>query len=163
MNNYIKPIIIFVLTYLFSAPLISAEEYHRKGYSEDLYLLTNEVTQEQHLKHFLLDLLSTEIIKAANNHYKEKSISGIAYNWESNYNVVEISEPPLEGNKEFDYPYIVSVTIDFNNGNNRNLKMYGPDKLTFGIIPGYLNDKSKDIPYPLIKLIKYEHLDSPNN
>ncbi|MDQ0228243.1 hypothetical protein [Metabacillus niabensis] len=163
MNKIFRPVMMFVLTCFLSTPLIHAEVYHREGYSSDLYQVTNEVTQEQHFKHFILDLLTTEIMKAAINHYQDETITGIAYDWESNYNVVEIDEPPISGDKRFEYPFKVTVTVHLNNGDLKNPKMYGPDKLTFGIVPGLLNNKNKDQPYTYIKLIKYEHIDSPKN
>jgi hypothetical protein len=157
MIKFKSSFFLLVITFFFSTHFVCAEEYHHKGYSEDLYRVTNDVTEEQHFKHFMLDFLYIEIIKAAQNKYNDKSINGLSFDWENTYNVVEINEPRTQDNSR-EYTYIVSVTVIPHNGDITKRKFYGPDKLTFGIEPNLIGRNIKD--QPAIKLISYQHLKS---
>lgn len=136
---------------------MNAEEYNRKGYSEDIYQITNGGIQEQYFKNFMLELLNTEIIKAAPIKYSDKSISGLSFDWENTYNVVEIIDQRVQS-IDSKYPFIVTVIVTPHKGDVKNPKVYGTDKLTFGVDP-YLFDRHIK-GYAPIKLIDYKHLKS---
>jgi len=157
MIRFKKSLFLFVITSFFSTHFVCAEEYDRKGYSEDLYRVTNDATQEQQFKNFMLELLNVEIIKAAQTKYNDKSISGLSFDWENTYNVVEINESRLQGNGN-GYPFIVSVIVTPHSGGIKNRKFYGTDKLTFGIDPNLFGRSIKN--HPAMKLIDYHHLKS---
>lgn len=154
MNYINKSVVILILIFFFNIQFVNAEVYNRKGYSDDLYLVSSDVTQEQQFKNFFLEFLNPEIIKAAQKKYKDKSISGISVNWENNYNVVEITGRYNQG-KEHHYPYVISVIVFPQNGDINNPKIYGPDKLTFGIDPILFRENSSNI--PAINLLDYKH------
>ena len=105
----------------------------------------------------MLDLLIPEILNAARKKYNDESISGMSFDWENHYNVVEIKESHLQDNRH-EYPYMVIVTVSPHSGGIKNRKFYGTDKLTFGIEPNLFWRNIKD--RPAIKLIDYQHLKS---
>jgi hypothetical protein len=105
----------------------------------------------------MLDLLIPEILNAAQKNYNDESISGMSFDWENYYNVVEIKEQHYQDNRN-EYPYMVSVTVNPHSGDIKNRKFYGPDKLTFGIDPNFFWKNIKD--RRAIKLIDYQHLNS---
>jgi hypothetical protein len=88
----------------------------------------------------MLDLLIPEILNAAQKNYNDESISGMSFDWENYYNVVEIKEQHYQDNRN-EYPYMVSVTVNPHSGDIKNRKFYGPDKLTFGIDPNFFLEK----------------------
>lgn len=147
-------IILFFSLFIFLPSVVQAEDYHKKGYHNDLYNVTNNITQEQHLKHFMIELLNKDIIQATRNYYEDKEISGMSFNWEDNHNVVEITEPHISGDKS-GYPFIVKITIT--PGNEKPL---GTDTLTFGIFINSHPD-SPDKTTITSKLLKYVHNDLP--
>lgn len=87
----------FMFFFLTIPSVVKGEEYNKKSLQDDLYNVTNDVTQEQHLKHFMLNLINKEIILATREYYKDQNISGMAFDWEKNYNVVEVTEPQVTG------------------------------------------------------------------
>lgn len=103
----------------------------------------------------MLELLNTEIIKSAQTKYNDKSISGVSFDWENTYNVVEITDQRVQA-IDSEYPFIVTVIVTPNNGDVKNPKVYGTDKLTFGVDP-YLFDRHIK-GYAPIRLIEYQHL-----
>ncbi|MFP5115247.1 hypothetical protein ACSU64_23125 [Bacillaceae bacterium C204] len=151
-----KNVLILPLMFFFLAipSVVQGEEYNKKGLQDDLYNLTNDVTQEQHLKHFMLDLINKEIIISAREYYEDKNISGMSFDWEKNYNVVEITEPHLIG-EQIKYPFVVKVNIIPSNG-----KPLGTDTLTFGVSVDSHPDKPEN-PTITSKLLKYDHKDLP--
>ena len=156
-NIFKKTLLTLVFIFLFCTHFVFAEEYHRKGYSDDLYRVTNDVPQEQHFKNFMLDLLIPEILNTARKQYHDKSISGMSFDWENHYNVVEIIESQLQDTRQ-EYPYMVIVIVSPHSGGIKNRKSYGTDKITFGIDPNIFWRNVKD--RPAIKLINYQHLKS---
>ncbi|MCH6265884.1 MULTISPECIES: hypothetical protein [Neobacillus] len=144
----------FMFFFLTIPSVVQGEEYNKKSLQDDLYNVTNDVTQEQHLKHFLLNLINKEIILATREYYKDQNISGMAFDWEKNYNVVEVTEPQVTG-ENTEYPFIVKVNVI-----PANEKPLGTDTLTFGIIVDSHPDKPEN-PSIISKLLKYEHKDLP--
>lgn len=150
-NNLLLPLMFFFLTI---PSVVQGEEYNKKSLQDDLYNVTKDVTQEQHLKHFMLNLINKEIILATREYYKDQNISGMAFDWEKNYNVVEVTEPQVTG-ENAEYPFIVKVNVI-----PANEKPLGTDTLTFGIIIDSHPDKPEN-PSIISKLLKYEHKDIP--
>ncbi|WP_256816644.1 DUF3888 domain-containing protein [Cytobacillus sp. Bac17] len=155
MNFFTKVLCFHILIFFLAIQFVSAEEYNRKGYSDDLFLVSTDVTQEQQFKNFFLEFLHPKIVNAAQKKYNDKSISGISVNWENTYNVVEITRRYNQGN-EHPYPYVISVIVFPQNGDINNPKIYGPDKLTFGIDPILFRENISNL--PAIKLIDYKHI-----
>jgi hypothetical protein len=146
------PCIFFIST---STYFVHAEDYHQNSYAEDLYNATQDVTQEQYLKNFMLELFNPFIVEATQEYYKDKSATGLSFHWEDNYNVVEITQPVTQG-KDSKYPFIVKFTVNVYKGDVKNHETLGTDTLTFGIHP-YLIGREEIKGFPTIKLIKYKH------
>ncbi|PMC36045.1 hypothetical protein CJ195_17525 [Bacillus sp. UMB0899] len=156
MKPFINSMVLMLLILLFSTQLTYAEEYHRKGYSEDLYNATQEVTEEQYLKNFMIELFLPHIVKETQRYYNDQAATGIKYDWENKYNVVEvIHQINQEKDNEF-YNYVVKFTVIVHNGDIKNYKQFGTDTLTFRVNPFLINHK--EIKEQLaIKLVDYKH------
>jgi hypothetical protein len=159
MLKFKMSVIILGITLLFSTHLVSAKEYHRRGFSKDLYPVTKNVTQEQYFKNFMIELLHNDIIKAVQTRYKDKKINGLAFDWDT-YNAVEINTLRQNVNGR-GYSYQVSVTVTPHTADSKKQKIYGTDKLTFGIEPILIKRRVKD--HPAIELIDYQHLKPSKN
>jgi len=161
MKPIIYSLFLLPMTLLISLQMACAEDFHRKGYSEDLYNATHDVTQEQYLKNFMIELFMPHIVKETQKYYKDPSATGLTYDWDNKYNVVEIHyEVEQEINNQH-FPYTVTFTANVYNGDMNNQKFFGTDTLTFGVNPALIvNKEIKD--HLAIKLIDYKH-NKPNN
>lgn len=148
-------VLIFFIFLVSSSYFVYAEEYYQKGYGEDLYNATQDVTQEQYLKNFMLELFLSFIVDETQKYYNDKSATSLSFNWEDNFNVVEVIQP-VNPDNDSRYPFIVKFTVNVHNGDMKNHKNFGTDTLTFGINPDLMSrDEIKG--YPAIKLIEYKH------
>lgn len=155
MKNFKKSLVLLFFIFFLSTYFVNAEDYHQKGYAEDLYNVTQDVTQEQYFKNLTLELFLPFIVDSTQDYYNDKSATGISFNWENNYNVVEIAQPVNQG-KDSKYSFIIKFTVNVHNGDMKNHKIFGTDTLTFGINPFLMGcDEIKG--YPAIKLIDYKH------
>src|SRR5687768_11693751 len=93
MKLFKKSLVLIACIFFVSSYFVHAEEYHQKGYGEDLYNATQDVTQEQYLKNFMLELFLSFIVEETQEYYNDKSATGLSFNWEDNYNVVEVIQP----------------------------------------------------------------------
>ncbi|WP_226530617.1 DUF3888 domain-containing protein [Metabacillus niabensis] len=155
MEKFTKSLALLFIIFFNSTYFVNAEEYHRKGYAEDLYNVTQNVTQEQYFKNFTIELFLPFIVNSTQHYYNDESATGISFNWEDNYNVVEISQPENQ-EKASEYSFIIKFTVNVHNGDMNNHKIFGTDTLTFGINSFiFARDDIKE--FPAIKLIDYKH------